>query len=192
MNRATGPHVLVRVASPRPTEPTGRIGGSAAPAAGRQERSRATARDVADLVPCSVATVSLVVNGKAAGRVKPEIEKRVWHAVGQLNYQVNSSASALARKRPNTVALVFPDPTDPFFSMVLDGVLSALGDEFRLNLFAPRTAEDYGPDTVQRAMAGDLAGLIVGRPARRSSTASRQIAPWSCSTPGGGTATWPP
>jgi DNA-binding LacI/PurR family transcriptional regulator len=62
------------------------------------------------------------------------------------------------------VALVFPDPTDPFFSLVLEGVLSALGDEFRLNLFAPRTAEDYGPDTVQRAMAGDLAGLIVGRP----------------------------
>ena len=113
---------------------------------------------------CSVATVSLVVNGKAAGRVRPEIEKQVWQAVRQLNYQVNSSASALARQRPNTVALVIPDPTDPFFSMVLDGILSALGDQLTLNLCAPRRGEDFGPDIVQRAVAGDLAGLIVASP----------------------------
>jgi DNA-binding LacI/PurR family transcriptional regulator len=111
-----------------------------------------------------VATVSLVVNGKSAGRVNAEIEKRVWQAVRQLDYRVNSAASALARGTPNTVALVFPDPTNPFFSLVLDGVMSALGDELTLSLVAPSEAEDYGSQTVQRAMAGDLAGLILASP----------------------------
>lgn len=130
----------------------------------RQGRSRATARDVADLVPCSVATVSLVVNGKSAGRVRPAIEQQVWQAVRRLDYQVNRSASALARKTPSTVALVFPDPTDPFFSCVLDGVMSALGDEHTLNLVAPRKGDDYGPLTIRRALACDLAGLVVASP----------------------------
>jgi LacI family transcriptional regulator len=127
-------------------------------------RSRVTARDVATLVPCSVATVSLVVNGKSAGRVNAEIEKRVWQAVRQLDYRVNSAASALARGTPNTVALVFPDPTNPFFSLVLDGVISALGDELTLTVVAPSGGDDYRPRTVQRAMAGDLAGLILASP----------------------------
>jgi LacI family transcriptional regulator len=128
------------------------------------EGSRATARDVASMVPCSVATVSLVVNGKSAGRVNPETEKRVWQVVQQLDYRVNSTASALARRAPNTVALVFPDPTNPFFSLVLDGVMSTLGDELTLSLVAPSGGDDYGPLTVQRAMAGDLAGLILASP----------------------------
>jgi LacI family transcriptional regulator len=128
-----------------------------------QARSRATARDVAELARCSVTAVSLVVNGKSAGRVKAEIEKQVWQAVGQLAYQVNRSASALARQMPNTVALVLPDPTDPFLSLILDGVTSALGDELTLNLVVLRREDASGP-SVQRAMAGDLAGLIVASP----------------------------
>ncbi len=76
---------------------------------------RATARDVAKLANCSVATVSLIVNGKSTGRVNPKTEERVWKVVRQLDYRVNSTASALARGIPNTVAMVCPDPTNPFF-----------------------------------------------------------------------------
>jgi len=38
---------------------------------------RATARDVAERVGCSLSTVSLVVNGKDEGRVRPETRARV-------------------------------------------------------------------------------------------------------------------
>src|SRR5579863_6870782 len=125
---------------------------------------RATARDVARLADCSVATVSLIVNGKSLGRVNAKTEERVWEAVRQLDYRVNSTASALARGVPNTVAMVCPDPTNPFFALVLNGVMSGLGDVLTLNLVAPNGGEDYGPLTVQRAMAGDIAGLILASP----------------------------
>jgi LacI family transcriptional regulator len=125
---------------------------------------RATARDVAELVNCSVATVSLVVNGKSKGRVNPKTEERVRQAVRQLDYRVNSTASALARGIPNTVAMVCPDPTNPFFALVLDGVMAGLGDVLTLNLVAPSGGEDYGPLAVERAMAGDIAGLILASP----------------------------
>jgi LacI family transcriptional regulator len=127
---------------------------------------RATARDVARLADCSVATVSLIVNGKSAGRVHPTTEERVWDAVRKLDYRVNSTASALARGIPNTVALVCPDPTNPFFALVLDGVMSGLGEELNLNLATPSGGEDYSPLTVQRAMSGDIAGLILASPSQ--------------------------
>jgi DNA-binding LacI/PurR family transcriptional regulator len=106
----------------------------------------------------------MVVNGKSAGRMNPATEERVWQAVRELDYRVNSTASALARGEPNTIAMVCPDPTNPFFSLVLDGVMTGLGETLSLNLVAPSGGEDYGASTVERAMSGDIAGLILASP----------------------------
>ena len=125
---------------------------------------RATARDVARLAEVSVATVSLVANGKSAGRVTPETERRVREAIAQLDYRVNTTASALAQGRRDTVAFVSPDPANPFFAMVLDGLVSALNDTLSLTILWPRRGDDYDPSTVQRALAGDLAGLVLAHP----------------------------
>lgn len=127
---------------------------------------RATARDVAELAEVSVATVSLIANGKSAGRVTPETERRVRAAIEQLDYRVNTTASALARGRRDTVAFVSPDPTNPFFSLVLEGIVSVLDDALSLTILVPRHGDDYDPSTVQRALAGDLAGLVLASPGR--------------------------
>ena len=127
---------------------------------------RATARDVAELAVVSVATVSLVANGKSAGRVTPETERRVRDAIATLDYRVNTTASALALGRRDTVAFVAPDPTNPFFSLVLDGIVSVLDDSLSLTILVPRHGADYDPSTVHRALAGDLAALVLASPAR--------------------------
>jgi len=127
---------------------------------------RATARDVAQLAEVSVATVSLIANGKSAGRVTSETERRVRAAIEQLDYRVNTTASALAQGRRDTVAFVSPDPTNPFFSLVLEGIVSVLDDSLSLTILVPRHGDDYDPSTVQRALAGDLAGLVLASPGR--------------------------
>lgn len=127
---------------------------------------RATARDVAQLADVSVATVSLIANGKAAGRVTPETERRVRDAIEKLDYRINTTASALAQGRRDTVAFVSPDPTNPFFSLVLEGIVSVLDDSLSLTILVPRHGDDYDPSTVQRALAGDLAGLVLASPGR--------------------------
>jgi LacI family transcriptional regulator len=127
---------------------------------------RATARDVARLAGCSTATVSLVVNGKDAGRVATDLRRRVWEAVREVDYRVNSTASALARGVADTVVFVCPDPTNPFFSLVLDGIIETLDESLTLSLLVPSRSDDYDRAMVQRAMAGDLAGLILASPGR--------------------------
>lgn len=122
-----------------------------------------TARDVAELVGVSAATVSLVVNGKSAGRVTAETEERVWAAVRELDYRMHTGASRLASGRPGNVVFVSPDPTNPFFSLLLDGLLEGLDDRFALSVVAPR-GDDYDKATVRRAQAGDVAALVLVAP----------------------------
>lgn len=128
-----------------------------------QAPKAATAREVAELVGVSAATVSLVVNGKAAGRVTAETEERVWAAVRELDYRVHSGASRLATGRPGNVVFVSPDPTNPFFSLLLDGLLEGLDDRFALSVVAPR-GDDYSKVSVRRAQAGDVAALVLVAP----------------------------
>jgi LacI family transcriptional regulator len=125
---------------------------------------RATARDVAERVGCSPSTVSLVFNGKDAGRVSPQIRSQVYAAAAELGYRVNTTASALARGQLESIGFVSPDPTNPFFSMVLEGLAHNLDDAFSLTVPMPERGEDYNLKTVQRALAGNLAGLILATP----------------------------
>ncbi len=125
---------------------------------------RATARDVAERAGCSASTVSLVFTGKDTGRVSPQLRSLIFAAAADLGYRVNSTASALARGQLESVGFVSPDPTNPFFSMVLEGLTRHLDSAFSLTVLMPEGGEDYSLATVQRAMAGNLAGLILASP----------------------------
>lgn len=113
-----------------------------------------------------MSAVSLVVNDKSAGRVAPQTEIRIREAVARLGYRVNSTASALARGETNAIGFVSPDPTNPFFSMVLEGLASELDDQFALTLLVPSHGTDYGRATLKRALTGDFAGLVISSPGR--------------------------
>ena len=130
----------------------------------RAPRRPVTAREVAERAGCSTATVSLVVNGKSEGRVTAATQERVWAAVRELDYRVHSAARTLATGSPGTVAFVCPDPTNPFFSMLLEGLLDGLDDRLSLSLVAPRGGDDYDLATVRRVQSGDLAALVLASP----------------------------
>lgn len=128
---------------------------------------RATARDVAERAGCSPSTVSLVFNGKEAGRVSPQLRALIYATAEELGYRVNTTASALARGQLESIGFVSPDPTNPFFSMVLEGITHGLGGAFSLTVLMPEGGEDYTLKTVQRALDGNLAGLILASPGTR-------------------------
>jgi LacI family transcriptional regulator len=141
---------------------TGPVTGPAAgPLAGPR---RATARDVAERAGCSASTVSLVFNGKDAGRVSPHMRGLIHAAAAELGYRVNTTASALARGQLDSIGFVGPDPTNPFFSMVLEGLTRGLTSAFSLTVLMPEGGADYSLTTVQRALAGNLAGLVLASP----------------------------
>jgi len=80
----------------------------------------ATVLDVAKRAGVSPMTVSRVVNG--SGPVSPKLRARVEKALKETGYVPNTVARNLRTKRTDTIGLVMPDITNPFFTHVVRGV----------------------------------------------------------------------
>src|SRR5829696_7138441 len=89
------------------------------------ERQRQTSNDVARCAGVSQSTVSLVLSGKAEGRVSEATQERVRRCARELGYRPNVAAQALRLGASRAVALLVPDMTNPFFSRVLHGAQRA-------------------------------------------------------------------
>ncbi|WP_258366464.1 LacI family DNA-binding transcriptional regulator [Curtobacterium sp. MCPF17_011] len=130
---------------------------------------RVTAAMVAERAGTSIATVSLVVNGKDRGRVSTPIADRVRDAVEQLGYVVDHAASSLARGSGDLVVLIAPDLSNPFFAEVIRGVRDTVGDRFQLVLsVTERGAQPVDAD-VRRFERLRPAGILVDAPAESAS-----------------------
>jgi LacI family transcriptional regulator len=128
----------------------------------RVPEAKVKAVDVAAAAGVSTATVSLVVNGKAAGRVAPATAARVRRVIAELGYTVNAAASGLVTGRHHCIGLVASDVTNPFISTVAAGVADALGNDHQLVL-AVTGADRPGPD-LDRILAFGVDGLLLDLP----------------------------
>lgn len=86
--------------------------------------SAPTLQDVAREAGVSLATASRVLNA-GTRRVADEYRDRVLEAAKKLDYTPNASAQAVVRGSTNTVTLVVPDISDPFFAEIAGGVAQA-------------------------------------------------------------------
>ncbi|MGD7045713.1 LacI family DNA-binding transcriptional regulator [Jeotgalibacillus proteolyticus] len=80
----------------------------------------ATIKQVAHEAGVSVATVSRVLNDK--GYVHQDTRKAVLKAIEDLDYNPNSVARSLFKKTSNTIGLLIPDITNPFFPQLVRAV----------------------------------------------------------------------
>jgi DNA-binding LacI/PurR family transcriptional regulator len=110
----------------------------------------ATMREVAEAAGVSVATVSFVVNNSK--RVAPETRERIERVMAELGFRLNVVARALASRRTQIIALVYP---------VLEHRLSGSVTEFITSAARAASAAEYhlvvwpvGND------GGDLAALV--------------------------------
>lgn len=77
------------------------------------KRSKVTIRDVAREAGVSVATVSRFLNNNTF--ISEDKEKKIQEVMDRLNFIPNEIARGLAKKKTNTIALIIPDITNPFF-----------------------------------------------------------------------------
>ncbi len=86
----------------------------------------ATIRDVARMAGVSIGTVSNILNDNAI--VSEDKRKRVMDAIVKLEYRRNQAASQLRSNRSNSIGLIIPDITNPFYPEVARGVDDAARD----------------------------------------------------------------
>ena len=83
-------------------------------------RARPTIYDVAALAGVSTASVSRLLNGK--GQIAPATRAAIEAAVRQLGYQPNVVARSLVTKSTQTIALLLPEITNPFYGALVSGI----------------------------------------------------------------------
>jgi len=83
-------------------------------------------REIAQSLNLSPATVSRVLNGKAAdGRISRETQERVKAAVESRGLLRNAMARSLKTSRTHTFGLLIPDISNPFFAAIAQSIVSS-------------------------------------------------------------------
>jgi DNA-binding LacI/PurR family transcriptional regulator len=123
---------------------------------------------VARIAGVSQSTVSLVLAGKAEGRVKPETGRAVREAAERLGYKPNIAARNLRLGSTRTVLLVVPTLTSPFFGAVYTGAARVAAERGFSVVVHPWT-DDASParspldiEAIDGVLASSLGGGITG------------------------------
>src|SRR5690606_40286214 len=82
-----------------------------------------TLTDIAELAGVSVSTVSRVINNKVAKyRISPDTESAILDAARKLNYRPNQVARRLRLNKTNTLGIIAPDISNPYFAYIIKRV----------------------------------------------------------------------
>jgi DNA-binding LacI/PurR family transcriptional regulator len=114
-------------------------------------------RDVAAHAGVSVRTVSNVANGFA--HVAPETRRRVQGAIDELGYRPNMAARQLRRGRTETVSLVVPEISSPYFAE-LASLLVRIAEERGWTVHIDQT--DGRADRERRMIGGPVGQSVDG------------------------------
>ena len=119
-----------------------------------------TLHDVAKRAGVSPMTVSRVVNG--SGEVSPRLRARVEEALAETGYMPNTLARSLRARRTDTLALLLPDMTNPFFTQLAQGVETAAREAgFSLLLANSDEREEEELRLVAMLLQRQVDGLLV-------------------------------
>ena len=124
---------------------------------------RPTIADVAREAGVSRMTVSRVLNNRPD--VSAATAARIWEIIEQLGYRPSSLARGLSSRRTNTLGLVVPDISNPFFSDVAGGA-EEIAYAQGFNLFLCNTNEEVEREAavLQSLEEQQVAGLILCSP----------------------------
>ena len=131
-------------------------------------RPRPTALEVARRAQVSQSTVSLVLQGKDAGRVSDVTRRRVLAAASELGYHPNAPAQALRMGRGHILALVVPGITNPFFGGVMLGAeRAARAHHYRTVLVNTEEDEPWERELISALTAHAVDGFVLWSVDRR-------------------------
>ncbi|MDO5690351.1 MAG: LacI family DNA-binding transcriptional regulator [Tissierellia bacterium] len=99
-----------------------------------------TIKDVAREAGVSITTVSMVLN-ESDYPISEKTKERVFQVAKELNYVPNRIARSLARKKSDTIALVVPDISNPFYPEMAKAV-SEITEQRKYHLLLINTDND--------------------------------------------------
>lgn len=127
---------------------------------------RVTMKEIAKRANVSIKTVSRVVNGQ--GEISAETVRRVQEVIDEFGYRPNLMARSLVTQRTNSIGLIVPNISNPFYPEVAQGVLStARESHHNMLLCSHENNAEEQQQILDSLIAQGVDGIIIF-PARRS------------------------
>jgi LacI family transcriptional regulator len=125
--------------------------------------SQATLKRIADLADVSMTTVSRVLSGQGARyRISKETQAAVQKLAREFNFVPNRLARSLRLKKTQTVGLIIPDISNPFFAAIARQI--ALGTRkqgYSIILCDSQESEDLEINSLELLRAQHVEGIIL-------------------------------
>ncbi|AXC15213.1 Maltose operon transcriptional repressor MalR, LacI family [Acidisarcina polymorpha] len=123
---------------------------------------RVNLKTLAELLQLSQTTISLVLNDSPAAKSIPApTRERVFEAARKFNYRPNYFARSLRQSRSMSIAVLAPDLSEGYFTLVMNGVQAALIEAHYFYFTAshywqPELIKEYPRRMMERAVDGFL------------------------------------
>jgi LacI family transcriptional regulator len=125
-----------------------------------EKTMRPTIHTVAQKAGVSIATVSRFLNGKE--RVRPQTADRIRSAIHYLGYIPNASARGLVMRTTETLALLFPKLSGPFYAELIRGAeTEASASGYHLLIFGTSWQKQDNGEISLGLLATKVDGLIM-------------------------------
>lgn len=115
--------------------------------------------DVATAAKVSVTTVSHVLSGRRPA--SEATRARVLQVIEELGYRPSVMAQSMRTQRTNTVALMVPDITNPFYPVLSRGISDTLSDEWRLLIYNSDADVAKEREFLAQMVASGVDGMVV-------------------------------
>lgn len=125
-------------------------------------KKKVTIHDVAEYAGVSVATVSRILNNSS--NVKKDTAATVLNAVQVLGYKSKRDAKNDVSRNP-LILVVLPDIENPFYSVILDGIMSSCkSHEYKLMLYLSQDINNCYIDLISLIELTHASGVITLSP----------------------------
>ena len=120
----------------------------------------ATLKDVARESGLTVGTVSRVLNNR--GYISEQTRAKVYEVMKQLNYQPNEMARSLSKQKSNTIGLIVPHITHPYFAKLIGCIeAAAYKNGFKILLFNSKGKNEKEDEYIKMCKSARVAGIIL-------------------------------
>jgi LacI family transcriptional regulator len=117
-------------------------------------------KKIAQAAQASVCTVSLVLNGKAKGRVSPAKQEEIRKIAQRLNYRPNHSARVLIGKKSYTIGVAMPRPLNSYYSKIIIAIQECFAQHGYMSFFVFWNDIQDIPRVLESVFSRDADGLI--------------------------------
>ena len=120
----------------------------------------ATIVDVAKLAGVTPTTVSRVINNR--GYISEKTKSKVYEAMKELNYQPNEIARSLTKQKTNTIGIIVPHISHPYFAKLISNLENeAAKKNYKIMLYNSKEKVEKEKQYLDLCKSNRVSGIIL-------------------------------